>query len=178
MAIPPEVSPAGPARPSWRARLLAPLLAQLTQGVSPRQLALALALGCVLGINPVPGTTTMLCVLAGVALRLNQPALQVGNFLTGPLQIALYVPFLRFGAWVFGAPQVGLAPQAILDAVRADPWGAASRYGVALLEAVAAWLIVAPPLVALLALALRPVLARWRRAPPAAPSETGEPLES
>ena len=57
-----------------RARLLDPLARQLTQGVSPARLALALALGIVLGTLPVLGATTVLCALAGVTLRLNQPA--------------------------------------------------------------------------------------------------------
>lgn len=163
-----------------RDRFLGPLRAQLTQGTSPRQLALALALGGTLGMFPVLGTTVTLCLLAGIALRLNQPAIQLGNTLCYPLQLALYVPFLRAGAWLFGVAPVGLTPSAIRAAVRRDPWGALAQYGVAHLQAVAVWLVVAPFLILGLNLGFRRLLRRVRPGPavgpPAevAPSETSE----
>ena len=62
-------------RQLFRNRVLVPLQAQLTQGVSPSRLALALTLGLVLGVVPVLGVTTGLCAAVAVALRLNQPAI-------------------------------------------------------------------------------------------------------
>jgi uncharacterized protein (DUF2062 family) len=162
--------------PRLRDRLLTPLRAQLRQGTSPAQLALALALGGVLGIFPVLGATTTLCVVAGVALRLNQPAIQIGNTLSYPLQLLLYVPFLRAGAWCFGTPPVALTPAGIGAVIRRDPWGALAQYGAAHLQAVAVWAALAPLLALALAATLRPLLRRGRHpAAGVAPSETGEP---
>ena len=87
-------------------RVLEPLKAQLTQGVSPVRLAVALALGLTLGTFPVLGTTTALCALAALGLRLNQPAIQVANYLAYPLQLAAYLPLFAAGAALFGAPPV------------------------------------------------------------------------
>lgn len=156
-----------------RRRVLDPLLRQLTQGVSPARLAWALALGAVLGCFPVLGVTTLLCAVLGVALRLNQPALQVSNYLAFPLQVVLFLPLFRLGAWVFGAEPVAFTLAEIRAAVEADAWGALARYGGANLRAIAAWALLAGPAALVLALALRPVLARLplpRSGEPPAPS--------
>lgn len=145
-----------------RRKLLEPLGRQLTQGVSPGRLALALALGFALGALPVLGVTTALCALVGVALRLNQPAIQVANYVAYPFQLALYVPFLRLGAWLFGAGPVTLSLAEVRGALARDAWGTIAAYGAATLRAVAAWALVAPLAAALLHLALRPLLARLR----------------
>ena len=97
---------------SWIYRkLIQPFIELLKQGVSPEKLALTIALGVSLGVTPVIGSTTMLCTLAAVTLRLNLPAILLVNGLVYPLQIALLVPFLRGGAWIFRAdgPKLSVA---------------------------------------------------------------------
>jgi hypothetical protein len=69
-------------------------------GLSPATIALILAVGLVLGVFPVYGCPTVLCVAAALALRLNLPAVQIINQLALPLQLALLVPLNRFGARV------------------------------------------------------------------------------
>jgi uncharacterized protein (DUF2062 family) len=59
--------------------LIRPLIDLLRQGISPKKLALTIALGFWLGVTPVLGSTTILCTLAAVALRLNLPAIQLVN---------------------------------------------------------------------------------------------------
>jgi uncharacterized protein (DUF2062 family) len=58
-------------------RLVRPILELLRQGVTPGKIALSLALGVVLGVFPVLGSTTALCTLAAITLRLNLPAIQL-----------------------------------------------------------------------------------------------------
>lgn len=70
----------------WRRRIVAPVIAQLKQGATPEKLALTVALGFVLGVFPILGSATLLCGLAAWALRLNQPVIQIVN----------YLQFLRF----------------------------------------------------------------------------------
>lgn len=147
-------------RARLRRRLFEPLARQLTQGVSPPRLAAALALGFALGCLPVLGATTALCAVAGVALRLNQPAVQVANYAAYPVQLVALVPFLRLGAWLFGAPPVSFAPGEIRAQLAAGVLDAVARYGGAILRAVAAWALVAPFAAAALYVALRPVVAR------------------
>jgi uncharacterized protein (DUF2062 family) len=145
-----------------RRKLLDPLARQLTQGVTPERLALALALGLVLGAFPVLGATTALCAVAGVALRLNQPAIQIANYAAYPVQLALFVPFFHAGAWLFRAPPLAFTVAEVRDALARDALGTIAAYAGANLRAVVAWAIAAPFAALALRLVLRPLLARLR----------------
>jgi uncharacterized protein (DUF2062 family) len=147
-----------------RRKVLEPLSRQLTQGVSPSRLALALALGIVLGTIPVLGATTALCAVAGVLLRLNQPAIQVANYVAYPVQLALFVPLFQAGAWLFDAPPVAFTLADARAALARDPWGTAAAWAGANLRAVAAWALLAPVVALVLYAALRPIVARVRAA--------------
>jgi uncharacterized protein (DUF2062 family) len=149
-------------------RLVEPLRAQLTQGVSPARLALALALGLVIGTVPLLGVTTLLCGLAAASLRLNQPAIQVANYVAYPLQIGLLIPFFEAGARLFGQPPVGLTVAGLQAELAADLVGTVVRYLGVTARSLAAWGLVAPLAAVALYLALRPLLARLPL--PAAPS--------
>jgi uncharacterized protein (DUF2062 family) len=142
-----------------RRRVRDPLLRQLTQGVSPSKLALALALGVTLGAFPLLGTTTALCALAALAFRLNQPTIQVANYVAYPLQLGLVIPFFRVGARIVGVPPVALSIGELRAALARDPSSVVETVGAAAVGAVAAWVIVAPVSIALLYVVLRPVLA-------------------
>lgn len=133
---------------------------QLTQGVTPRALALSLAVGLVVGVFPVPGSTAILCAVAAAALRLNHPAVQLVNLVAAPLQLLLFVPLLRVGAALLGAPGGSLALDAVLLRITTDPWGAARLYGQATAGAVLVWAVVAAPSLYLLFRALRPLMKR------------------
>jgi len=62
-----------------RRRIWAPLQGGLRQGVTPEKLAFSSAVGASLGVFPVLGTTSLLCVLAAAVWRLNQVGIQVAN---------------------------------------------------------------------------------------------------
>jgi uncharacterized protein (DUF2062 family) len=141
-------------------RLVEPLRRQLTQGVSPARLAAALALGLVVGTFPVLGATTLLCGAAALALRLNQPAVQVANYAAYPLQLALFIPFFQAGAWLFGAPPVGYTLSQVQGELTADLSGTVARYAAANLRAVGAWAVVAPVVAAALYPVLKALLTR------------------
>lgn len=145
----------------WRRRVVDPILAQLRQGVTPPQVALTLALGAVLGVFPILGACTILCAIAGVALRLNQPMIQLVNYLVYPLQVLLLIPFYRAGEKLFGAEPVPIVDVGSLIArFGADPWQFILDYGRVGLYGIVVWLIVAPPLAAILYAILRPTVGR------------------
>jgi uncharacterized protein (DUF2062 family) len=73
----------------------------LRQGISPRRLALTLALGFAIGCIPVVGVPTLTCAALALLLRLNLPAIQAANYVMTPLQLLLIVPFARLGEWLF-----------------------------------------------------------------------------
>eukprot|EP01034_Spumella_vulgaris_P003768 gene3768-4823_t len=65
--------------------VLGPVLAQLRQGITPEKIALTAALGAVIAVFPILGSTTVLCGLVAWGLRLNQPIIQLVNYLCYPL---------------------------------------------------------------------------------------------
>ena len=115
----------------------------LSQGISPRQLALTVAIGVIIGVLPVVWGSTLLCVIIAFFLRLNQAVIQAANYLAYPIQIALYVPFYRIGAKIF--------PWGPSFYQKAHYSGLQNQWSeniivfiLATLKAIFAWLIIAP----------------------------------
>ena len=144
----------------WQRRIVAPLRAQLTQGVTPDKLALTLAIGTACSLLPFLGFTTLLNLGVGIALRLNQPILQVLNQLLGGLQLALILVYVRAGEFIWGAPHLPLSLSQLTTAFRADPGGFFQRFAWTGVHAATAWALTAPPLVAAIYFSLRPVMRR------------------
>lgn len=80
------------------------LVGLLRQGTTPRKLAITCALGVVIGIFPLYGSTTLLCFALAVPLRLNVLLIQAVNYLLTPVQLLLILPFMQSGTWLFGLP--------------------------------------------------------------------------
>jgi uncharacterized protein (DUF2062 family) len=134
----------------------------LSQGISPRRLALTLALGFAVGCIPVIGIPTVLCAALAVALRLNLPVIQAANYAAMPLQLALIVPFVRMGgrivSWIVSAQQPRLlSPSALLQL--SAPHSAVHMSGLAG-QALLAWLLAAIPSVCLMTAMLTVMLRR------------------
>jgi uncharacterized protein (DUF2062 family) len=155
---------------NWlRRRLWEPLLALLKQGLSPEGLAWSVAVGLGIGVSPLFGSSTGLCIVVAAIFRLNQPAMQVANYLAYPLQLALLIPFIRLGERLFGAPRLPLSLEAIVEATRANLLGAIGLFWTSIWHAFVVWLIAAPLLSAALAFLLTPIFraaaGRFRQAP-------------
>lgn len=144
-------------------RVGALLLEQLRQGITPEKLALTLALGVVLGLFPILGSTTILCGLAAVWLRLNHPLIQLLNYLCAPLQLLMLLPFYRAGEWL-GAPHLALSiPELVQRFQNEGLLRFVGEFGVIALGGIGAWLLSAPAAAALLYLATLPLLRHLRR---------------
>ena len=75
-----------------KAKIGDPIVQQLTQGLSPEKIALTVAVGLTIAVNPIIGTTTILCFFAAWALRLNQPIIQAINWSSYALAAAADLP--------------------------------------------------------------------------------------
>ena len=145
-------------------RWLDPFVNLLKQGISPEKLALTIALGIILGVTPVIGSTTMLCVVAALALRLNLPAIQLVNGVVYPLQFVLLIPYYRLGAWMFRADASSISLGGVLELIKTGVLHAIQTLWVVTIHALAAWLVSGAMAVFLLYLALVPLLKLlWRR---------------
>ncbi|HWZ86942.1 MAG TPA: DUF2062 domain-containing protein [Thermoanaerobaculia bacterium] len=133
-----------------------PIHQQLTQGLSPEKIAATVAVGLCIAVNPIVGTTTILCLAAAWALRLNQPIMQAVNWSSYALQLLLIFPFIRLGEWMFRAPRETRSLERLVAVMKADPYRAFVDLRATLAHAFVAWLAVAPVLVAALYLATLP----------------------
>ncbi|WP_293000437.1 DUF2062 domain-containing protein [Nevskia sp.] len=140
----------------WQRKVVTPILDQLRQGITPEKIALTAALGAVIAVFPILGSTTLLCALVAFRLKLNQPIIQLVNYLCYPLQFALLLPFYRAGEW-FGAPHVNLSIPEMLERFQAGPMQFIADFGLVALGGVAAWCVAAPFAIAALYYGLRPV---------------------
>jgi uncharacterized protein (DUF2062 family) len=144
----------------WRERVVALVVAQLMQGVMPQKLALSIALGFSLGVIPILGVTTALCAIAAFRLRLNQPIIQLVNWLVYPLQLAWLVIFIRIGEWLTHAPHLPLSLPIMIEKFRDSPGKFFQEFGMAALHGLVAWLFIASFLTAITFSMLVPPLKR------------------
>ncbi len=129
-------------------------------GASPRKLAWSIALGLVVGINPLLGSTTLLCLGAAAALRLNLAASQLANHLMYPVELLLLVPFLQLGAWVFRTGPLPLSPKMLAAEARTHPVDLIRSLWIFEWHALVLWAGLAVVLMPLIAVSLTPLLRR------------------
>jgi uncharacterized protein (DUF2062 family) len=143
----------------WRRRVVAPIVAQLRQGTTPKLIAITLAAGVVFGLFPIFGMTTFMCGIVGVAFRLNQPLIQTVNYLLSPVHVLMLLPFYRAGETLFRQEHVPIASiTALTERFWAGPLQFGIDYGMVALYGCTVWLLVSPLLFAIVyALVVRPV---------------------
>jgi len=122
------------------------IMQALRQGTTPRKLAITCALGVVIGIFPVWGTTTWICLGLSVAFRLNVVVIQLVNYLFFPIQLLLIIPFIKAGTYLFGLDSFSYTADQLIDLLKNNFWMALKETGLALASGVGIWALVAVPL--------------------------------
>jgi uncharacterized protein (DUF2062 family) len=121
-------------------RWLKPFIQLLRQGVSPEKIALTIALGIILGVTPVLGSTMLLCTFAAILFRLNLPAIQLVNGVVYPLQFVLLIPFYRLGARMFRADASTISLGGVTALIREGVGHTVRTLWVVTMQALLAWL--------------------------------------
>ena len=132
---------------SYKNKIQTKLKQFLTQGLSPEKIALTLGFGITLGIFPIIGFTSGLCVICASVFRLNQGLLQFINYLIYPLQIVLIIPFFQLGAWVMHDRDFTLNLKTLQIKFTTDFINALNELWTAAWHAALVWLIIAPILI-------------------------------
>jgi hypothetical protein len=132
----------------------------LRQGMTPRDLALALALGVTLGTFPVIGATSMLCVAASVLLRLNLPTIQSVNWAVSPLQLTLLIPLFKLGSVLFGGATVTVSLTTLIAMMQTNLIGTIREFLIVTVHGIGAWVLVAVPAAAFVYLFTLPLITR------------------
>ncbi len=133
-----------PVRSFWQRRVRDPLVLQLTQGITPHKIALTIAIGSALALFPILGTTTLLCFLVGLALRLNQPIIQLINQAFWPLHVPAIFACVRLGERMVGARHSSFNIRYMKEMLWHEPAIFFHDYGLTALHATLAWAIIAP----------------------------------
>ena len=146
---------------SWIYRqMVLPVLGLLRRGTSPEKLAWSLALGILVGVNPLLGSTTVLCLALAFLFRLNLVAAQISNHAVYPLQLLLVLPFLRAGSLLFETAPLPMTGPALLHAARSHPFELVRLLWRWEWHALMVWTVVSLVGVPVAAFALTPLLRR------------------
>ncbi len=147
--------------PFLRTRIIEPVAVLLKQGITPEKVSLSLTLGFIVGLFPVVGTTTVMCMLIAAAFRLNMAAILLANWIAYPVQLILLAPFFMTGAYFFGSAPVLHDSPAVILLFRSDIFYALETLGNTVWQAILVWGIVSPFLALILFFSLMPVLRRF-----------------
>ena len=148
------------------AKLRTLVLDQLRQGITPEKIALTIAAAAALGVFPLLGTTTALCLAVGIPLKLNQALMQLVNYLVYPLQIAGIYLFVRIGERLVGARPMSFRVDEIITSFAKDPAAFMRKFGMTGVHGILGWFILMTPVALVVYATLLPVLRRaasaWR----------------
>lgn len=139
-------------------KIINPILVLLKQGVTPEKISLSIALGGTFGVFPVIGSTSILCGIMGVSLRLNMIAIQVVNYSVYPLQLLLLVPFVRLGEYMLGSDPFPISPTAILEMLRLGLMETIRYFWYATMHGILGWSIISIPVAIIIYFMFLPIL--------------------
>ncbi len=137
---------AGKFKNSINRKLLNPLLGFLKQGMTPNKLALSIALGFAIGLFPIIGVTTIICLVVSLALKLNLAAIQLINYFVYPLQLILLIPMIKLGSWMLGVNPIPFSITQLLDMFNTDFFSALEKLWLAHLIGIFTWAVFVLPI--------------------------------
>ena len=119
---------------------------------------MSLAIGIALGCAPVLGVTTFAAIAICYATELNPVAMQLMNYVMYPVQIVLFIPFIRAGEILFHARHLRINTTQIQQLFHSNTIVALHLLWTAIWHALVVWLVVAPIAVAIMYVLFSPVL--------------------
>ena len=128
----------------WQRRIADPIVAQLTQGLTPHKIALTVAVGSGIAMFPILGTTTLLCLLVGIVMKLNQPIIQAVNYACTPIHIPFIFYAFKWGDRLLGNSHQGLKFGHMIKMLREHPIDFVTRYSVTAMRAMLVWAVLVP----------------------------------
>ncbi len=142
-AVQPPESPDEP-RPFWKRLIIDPVLAQLKQGLTPDRIALTIAVGSAIAMFPILGTTTLICLIVGVFMKLNQPIIQAVNYACTPIHLPFIWLSMKWGERLFEVKHSRLEFSVMRKLLMEDPLKFVTEYGQTAFHAIVVWAILVP----------------------------------
>ena len=144
----------------FRRRVVEPVWQLLRIGATPERLAWSIAVGAVIGVNPLLGSTTLLTVAAATGFRLNLVASQLGNHVVYALEMLLLPVFMRLGSVLFRTAAMPMGLGEMMRAAKVHPWSTTVLLWRWEWHALVVWAMFAVVALPVLQWALKVVLAR------------------
>ena len=121
-----------------------PIVAQLTQGLTPHKIALTIAIGSSIAMFPILGTTTLICLLIGIVMKLNQPIIQAVNYACTPIHFPFIFYAFRWGDRLFGTTHNRLEFRAMMRLLHQHPIDFVTTYSMTAVHAIIIWAVLVP----------------------------------
>lgn len=96
------------------------------------------------------GVSTALCALLAIMFDLNVVSIQIINYVAYPLQLVLYIPFIKAGETIMGSSASGLTISGIKNLFNEGFLTAVNILWYANLQGMLVWLIITIPVTLLL----------------------------
>jgi uncharacterized protein (DUF2062 family) len=129
-------------------------------GNSPHKLSLAVTLGLLFGVFPFLGVTTILLAIISLVFRLNMVVIQISNYVAYPVQLLLYLPFLKAGKYLGNMHEITVSN---VFSIMKDNWvDGIGRLWQIHLWAIFAWFLISVPTGYLLYLFLKSWIKRLK----------------
>ncbi len=139
------------------------VIALFRQGLAPRELALSIIIGSVIGIMPVFGVAAFLIGFISIVLRLNLPIALFVTYAITPVHLLLFIPFMRIGESILRVQHSFLSFADIRQAFEAGYLIAFQQLSFQLFCGVVGWFLVAIPIAILSYLILWKILAFYNK---------------
>jgi uncharacterized protein (DUF2062 family) len=115
----------------------------LISGNTPHQLSLAITLGIIIGVIPFIGVTTIILAIIAFAFNLNLIITQLTNYLVYPLQLLLYLPFIKLGKLLGHRPAISV--NQVFETMKENWITGIEKLWDIQLWAIISWIIIALP---------------------------------
>jgi len=144
-------------------KVVMPVVTLLKAGATPETLAWSLAMGMVVGVNPLLGSTTVLALALAGVFKLNVAASQLGNHLLYPVELLLFPVWIKLGTILFRTEGLPMEPKVLFAEAKRHPWDTTQALWRWEWHGLVVWAAAACVLTPLIAAALRPGLRRALR---------------
>jgi hypothetical protein len=120
------------------------LVTMIKQGVTRRRISVGIALAMTISVFPIFFLPAMICLVTALLLRLNQPIMQIINYVAGPIQVLLFLPFMRLGEKAFGLDRYPLTLEQLRSILELSFGEIILQLCLPIGRAMAGWMVVAP----------------------------------
>jgi len=110
----------------------------LQTGMSVQKLTTTILIGIFLGISPLIGLTTIVGFLAALLFKLNMVLLQTIQYTLAPVQLILFIPFIKLAKWVSGDTRL-VQPEEFLQMFKTNGLKTLQEIGITYLISIAIW---------------------------------------